>query len=639
MKAIRWRHALAPLIAAAVALAVPASRTASAQAPSSASASASAAAPDRADLMRIVGAAEAAVRTEPETLRRLTDQALALLVALPDPDVEARVRIWRCDYFNERDREAAQREIERLHALASTLSRPGLRAAILGCEGEFHELAGLNSRAMDLYGEAVQIAEAARDERHLAQVLFLRGWLRGVVGDFTLALGDLKRALTLYQKLEMAEEVRTTIGGVASLYSRMGAYDDARLHYEEALRSFPGGPATRERVVAQYNLGRSYVRGGRLADALRLFEQVQAQSRALKFVRGEAHALRGMASVYNARDEAARALSLADTGLRLAGQIADRPLYAQLLLQRGIALRLLHRTGESLAALREAIRVFAGGEAGPEEGEAREELARAAADAGDWREAYEQQTRSRAIVQGLLRQQVDNRFAAMKAQFDSEVRERELQVLQRENLAAERTVAAQQRSAQLQVVAVVLASALAVLLGAIAWRLHHARRQMAALAMTDELTGLPNRRQALAAVESLLAAGDPAALLILDIDHFKRINDQHGHAVGDAVLRAVAEAWRRALPPAVTLGRLGGEEFVAVIGGVGLDDGKALGEQLRQTIANLDLPALRGTPRLTTSVGVTALVSGDNVADALARADTALYRAKEAGRDRVEAQV
>lgn len=266
---------------------------------------------DRAELTRIVDAAEAAVRTEPETLRKLTDQALAMLATLPDPDLEARVRVWRCDYFNERDRDAAQREIEHLQALAPTLNQPGLRAAMLGCEGEFHELAGANTRAMDLYDQAVQVAEAAHDDRYLAQVLFLRGWLRGVVGDFPPGLADLKRALTLYQKLEMAEEVRTTIGGVATLYNRMGAYDDARAHYEEALRNFPAGPASRERIVAQYNLGRSYVRGGRLDDALRLFELVQAQSRALKFTRGEAHALRGMAAVCNARSDATRALALA----------------------------------------------------------------------------------------------------------------------------------------------------------------------------------------------------------------------------------------------------------------------------------------------------------------------------------------
>ena len=626
----RWTTlcALALLIAAPIGIAPRAVASPSA---------ASSAAASRAELDKVVEQAMAAVRTDPEALLRLTNQALALLATQPDADLETQVRVLRCYYYNERDRAAVQREIERANLLAPTLRNAGVRAAMLGCEGEMYEQAGENTRAMALYEQAVSVAEAAHDDRHLAEVLFLRGYLRGVVGDFPKGLADLKRALVLYQKLDLPVEVRTTMGGVAGLYTRMGALDEARGYYEDALRAMPAGTASREHVVAQHNLARNLQRLGRLDEAQRHFEQVLAQARELKFARGQAYALRGLATVRNAKRDAARALQFVEEAQRLSAKVPDEPLRGQLLVQRAKALRLLGRPADGQAGLREAIRIFAAGDAVGDEAEAHEELARVNAALGDWRQAYEEQSRARDITHDLLRKQLNNRFATMKAQFDADAKEREVELLQRENQAGERALAEQRRAARLQVIAIALASALALLLAALAWRQHRSGRLMRTLAMTDELTGLPNRRGAIAELERLIATGESGALLILDIDHFKRINDQHGHAAGDSVLRAIAHAWRDLVGNDATLGRLGGEEFVAVARGCDLVQAKALAERLREAVPSLDMSGWLGTQHLTTSVGVTALTPGDTVAAALARADAALYRAKDGGRNRVEA--
>ncbi len=590
----------------------------------------------RVEIERLVEGAQAALRTQPEQLFELSNRALLLLAARPDPDLEARVRALRCEYFNERDRDAAQHEIELIRPLLPRLREPGIRAAMLACEGELYEQAGDNTRAMALYEQAVGVAEAAQDPRRLANVLFLRGYLRGVTGDYPRGLADLERALALFQKLGLAPEIRTTVNGVAGLYNRMGALDEARRYYEDALRELPE-TASRERVVAQHNLGRNLQRAGRWDEAQRQFEQVLAQSRELRFVRGEVYALRGLAAVRNARGDAKRALQFADEALRLGVRVPDEPVRAGVLVQRAAALRQLGRPTEAQTAARDAIRIYVAGDSVTEEGEARAELARIAAAQGEWREAYTQQSRSSVIAQDLLRQQIDRRFATMKAQFDADVREREVRMLQRENEAGERALAEQRRATRLQIVATVLASALALLLAALAWRQRETGRRMSALAMTDELTGLPNRRRALAALETSIAAGTGAALLILDIDHFKRINDRHGHAVGDSVLRALSAAWRQQLGAEVVLGRLGGEEFVAVLPGAGVGQGCELAERLRASAAALGVSGWLGGQHLTISAGVTTLAPGDTVAAALARADNALYRAKEGGRDRVEA--
>ena len=626
----RWRRVLAVLGTTVVTLAA---------APAAGQLPSTPAAPDQKLLQDLVDRAVAAVRTEPETLFRLTNQALDLLAAHPDPDLEAQVRVLRCDYFNERDRAAAQRELERLRRLMPLLHHPGHRAGMLGCEGELYEQAGDNTRAMALYEQAVGVAEAAHDERRLGDVLFLRGYLRSLLGDFPRGLADLKRSLALYEKLKLPIEMRTAVNGVAGLYSRMGDLDQARIYYEDALRRMPEGVASRERVIAQHNLGRNLERAGHWDEAQRQFEQVLAMSRELNYVRGEVYALRGLAGMRNAKGDGVRALQLVEEAQRLSADLPDEPLRARLLVERAVALRSLHRPADGLAGLREAIRIFGIGDAIIEESQARQELARAAAELGDWRQAYDQQSQAQKTALDLLRRQVDNRFATVKAQFDSDARERELLMLQRENQATERALAEQGRAARLQVVAAVLASVLALLLAMVAWRQRQAGRALQTLAMTDELTGLPNRRSAMAAAQDIIDAGGMAALLILDIDHFKRINDQHGHAAGDAVLRVVSAAWRDSIGPGVTLGRLGGEEFVAVMAQASLVPARELAERLRAALAGLDFTGWLGPLQVTTSVGVTVLGPGDTLAAALARADQALYRAKAGGRDRVEVLV
>lgn len=641
-----WLISVAPPAAAAELPAASAASAAASPAPSAVASSPSAAPEDRTaarpdpddphELRQIVQRAVDAVRTEPELLFKLTEDALALLQQHPDADLEAQVRVLRCDYFNERDRKAADREITRLRDLAPQLRNDGHRAAALGCEGEAHEHAGENVRAMALYEQAVGVAEAAHDERRLAEVLYLRGYLRGVLGEFTQGLADLKRSLALYEKLGLAVEGRTVTNAVAGLYSRIGDLDEARRYYEESLRKMPAGKASRERVIALHNLGRNHERAGNVDDAQRLYEQVLAGARELRYLRGEVHALRGLAAVRNARGDGERALAFIDEAQHLYGQVPDEPLRARLLVQRATALRLLRRPADGVPALRDAIRIFVAGDAVVEEGEAREELARAAADLGEWREAYHQQTRARQITQGLLRKQVDHRFAALKAQFDADAREREVKLLQRENEAAERALVHQQRAASLQIVAAVLASALAALLAVLAWRQRQTGRRMHELAMTDDLTGLPNRRRAIDTLETLLQAQAGGIVLIVDIDHFKRINDRHGHATGDAVLRAVSHAWRGAIGERVMLGRLGGEEFVVIAPGGEASEARALAERLRAAVTALDLSATLGVSPVTISIGATLLGPGDTVALALSRADAALYRAKEGGRDRVE---
>ncbi|MDO9602024.1 MAG: diguanylate cyclase, partial [Rhodocyclaceae bacterium] len=172
-------------------------------------------------------------------------------------------------------------------------------------------------------------------------------------------------------------------------------------------------------------------------------------------------------------------------------------------------------------------------------------------------------------------------------------------------------------------------------------RLRQTEAALRELATTDGLTGVANRRQFLARAEEELARvqrfGQVAALLVLDLDHFKRINDTHGHAAGDAVLIAFARTVQDALRQVDCVGRMGGEEFAVLLTGCAVEDARMFAERLRQLVADLKVSFDQQDIGVTVSIGIASMQRADvSPAGVLERADAALYRAKVAGRNRVE---
>lgn len=172
--------------------------------------------------------------------------------------------------------------------------------------------------------------------------------------------------------------------------------------------------------------------------------------------------------------------------------------------------------------------------------------------------------------------------------------------------------------------------------------LRAAQRQLQQLADTDALTGALNRRRFLDVardeLDRMARYGREAALVLFDLDHFKAVNDTWGHAAGDDALRgfaAVVDAQRRISD---AFGRWGGEEFVALLPETSLDAAEAFANRVRTQLERTPLAARAAEVRLTVSAGVTDLRVSDGIDAAIRRADQALYRAKDAGRNRVEVQ-
>jgi diguanylate cyclase (GGDEF)-like protein len=161
------------------------------------------------------------------------------------------------------------------------------------------------------------------------------------------------------------------------------------------------------------------------------------------------------------------------------------------------------------------------------------------------------------------------------------------------------------------------------------------------VAVTDTLTGVFNRGRIfeVAADEASRASrqSQPLCLAMLDLDHFKAINDRHGHVTGDDVLRVVAQCISRELRPADRIGRYGGEEFLVLLPETALAGAVAALERVRNAVSQLKIEAIEGV-QLTVSAGVVVHVNDAPLEASVKRADAALYRAKAEGRNRVVAE-
>lgn len=259
---------------------------------------------------------------------------------------------------------------------------------------------------------------------------------------------------------------------------------------------------------------------------------------------------------------------------------------------------------------------------------ARRNFAAAYADLDEYTRRYTEANEARRV------RQIDG----MRARFETDREiERNANLQQELQQSMQRQKELQRRTLMAIVAGLLVIGLLtAMLLGA---RRH--RRQLSSLASIDALTRLPNRRHTSAVAAQAIAhaesASRPLTLALIDLDHFKAINDEYGHAGGDQVLREFARVGREVLRETDTLGRWGGEEFLLIMPDTSLDLALPVVERLRARARDIALPEGRSESKVSFSAGLASTGPAPNSLDGLvALADVALYRAKNEGRNRVQ---
>ena len=545
------------------------------------------------------------------------------------------------------DPEAGVRFVESTLAASAALSADAAAAPALAelrlCRGWAQEQLGRIDLAGAEYEAAVAEGERLGDRGLLEQALALRGELAYYRGAFTGALADLDRAYRLAVELGKEERQRYDLNAIANVYAdaRVGAYDKAIEYYRQLLAANEKRGDVREQATGHFNLGSTLERKGDLAAALAEYERASALDRGRNDPDETAFDERAVASILVKLGRPREALPRIERVVARFTATGDAESLAQARLTRGIARRAAGDPVGALADLDAAGERFREGKNDRYLARVEEERAEALAALGDFAAAFRARSAQTELERRLAAVARDEQTSRLRVQFDTEKKETENRALARENELRGRALADAARIRALQRAVIVLAALLLAIVAGLALRQVARARRMQVLALTDELTRLPNRRAFFArAAESLAVArrGEaPLALLALDIDHFKRINDTHGHEAGDRVLQQVAHAARAALRPGDLIGRTGGEEFLALLPGAAPGAAAEIAERLRAAVAAIDASAIAAGLRVTVSVGVAARRADESSVEAVVRrADEALYRAKESGRNRVE---
>jgi diguanylate cyclase len=451
---------------------------------------------------------------------------------------------------------------------------------------------GLNHEALDHISESVEAAHACGDMRLLCLAYNRVGLTNGHLGRFEEGERFLAESLAMARELQNEEEIYralTNLGVVASdafdAFESRGdaaaareAIERARHHGEEALIvARRSGNAYREALTLS-NLGRYLGVSGRERAAFTLLDH----ARALALQNGH------------------RALVLACDGTRAEVLVREK------------------RYDEAIPILNEALAAGQELYANAMVQDMHLQLYLAHKARGDLAEALAHHEAYHALTKGQLEQRNDaqsrlmmNRLELDQALFGAE-RSRmqaELQRVRAEQMAAE----AERLQAQT----------------------HELRRYV----LADPLTGLGNRRQVERELPRLIShsvrSGEPLAVAMLDLDHFKQVNDRFGHAVGDAVLTAAADLFRARVRGGDLIARMGGEEFLIVFAHASLAWAGEACERLRAAVQGHDWEQVAPGLKVTISIGLCLAESRLEVTQLLEQADLALYQAKKEGRNRV----
>lgn len=512
------------------------------------------------------------------------------------------------------------------------------------CEGYAQESLGETAAAAHSYSAAVIAAELSGDKEAMAEALVSRGELRHFVGNYGEAIDDLKRSYDLSAALKLDSNTSYALNAMANLYAdaNVGEYDKAIAYYRELLARHVQAGRRGEVATAHFNLGSTLERKGDLDAALpeylRAYEIDQARNDAASVAEEQ----RVIGALLAKQGKPAQALPRIEEAMAYFKRTDDADGVARVRLTRGIALRAVGRYEDALKDLDAARAYFRAEQNQRFLARIAEERAQALEALARWREAYAALGEQFKAQREIDRKLAEERTARLRVQFGAEQTERQNALLQLENQRRGEALRAAERERRLQWQVIVLGIALLALLAGLALRQLRRARRLRTLALTDELTGLPNRRNILTFLgEHAHAAhrsGAALSVISFDIDHFKSINDTHGHDGGDRALKHLAMAAGGALRGSDRIGRVGGEEFLVVLPATERTTAIEIAERMRKTIEATSFDVVSPGLHISISLGVgTYSTDVHEPVDALIkRADEALYRAKEHGRNRVE---
>jgi len=513
-------------------------------------------------------------------------------------------------------------------------------ARAMGCRASFIMSISGSQRGVPEYDKIVSLLANGQEPQLLAETLEMRGDTLSLLGEQARAMVDFQRARAAYRGAGIDHEVEPLMFSIAVAYRRIGDFPQAERYFNNAIARLQDKQVWEELATNYIQLGFLHAESGQPAKAQATFQKAinVAEQHADPLSLNSARL--GLADSQIALgdpDAALKTLALARAGfvqeqdastddqlLILTGQaVARQGKHAAALAHYDMALPLVQRNGND----RYLTQIY----------KLRAASQEALGHAGSALEDYKRYTDLQMKLQGKMRLEQSRML-----EYEYEIRRRDFEnrQLRADAEAKQLQLTALERVRRWQTLTLALAALFVVLLASLALRQWNKSRHLRDMALTDPLTTVSSRigieREADHAIAEAIRTKQPLSLLLLDLDHFKSVNDRFGHATGDRVLRETAEAWHAQLRGRDPLGRIGGEEFVVVCADTSLEQALLVASRLREATHALRFDDIDPNFHISVSIGAARYTPGDSRDDLFARADVALYRAKQRGRDRTE---
>ncbi len=476
----------------------------------------------------------------------------------------------------------------------------------LHCLGYIHYVLAEYAEAGERIRESLQIREEREDWKGVGSCLNMLGNIQCDLCDHTSALDWYERSLAAQERAGATLAVIQSLFNLGSFYGERGEYGEALRYHERALDQATQAEDSLSELIALSGIGFDYAELGRYDECIAVCVRAIALGERLKSHGHVAATLTSLGDAYKKKGRRPDALASYTRALTLARSVQESKVEAHALFSIGNVYAEAGELDPARAWLAEASALAVKIGAKQFAYQAFQKLSQVCKRQGDYAAALGHFEAFQRLEKEVFTEESADRAKALVIRMEVEHHKREAETLSEINAA-----------------------------------LQAANARLEALAVTDPLTGLPNHRALVAALDAAVARArrteEPCALLFLDIDHFKSVNDTYGHPVGDAVLREFAACARAALRQEDALGRWGGEEFLALLPGADLAEALAVGERVRAAVAEHPLAAGSGL-YMTCSIGAAAsFMSEKNTGrDALVEAaDQALYAAKRLGRNQV----
>jgi diguanylate cyclase (GGDEF)-like protein len=552
-------------------------------------------------------------------------QLLALLDTAPTPGERLSVMLELSEHLIGVDAAEALHYAEDAESLATSLSRAAPRAEAMYLKGRCAEHLLDYPRALAMYADAMIAFEAVDDMHGIAKVLRALGFLHDALGDFATALDHLFRALALDERVGDDGSRAATLRTIGVVHSKSGDIATGLDYYRQSLALADVDKQPVERAKTLNNLGINLKNLGRIEESMRALTEARDIFERLGLHLNKAGALTNL----GLSQERAGQVEVAEATLREALELSQKTGYGYGVADARIALGRLcsrqQRHDEGRALLEGALALCRRHNLRQLAAQCHEALADHHESRGDYAAALTHYRHFHKVEREVLSESAGNKVRALQIHHEVEAARREAEMMR------ERQDALARANAELEALNASLTEANVVRISLV--------DQLERQTYEDALTGLANRRRLdLRLTESFALVqrhGRPLAVAVADLDHFKRVNDEHSHAVGDSVLKALAHLLQGQVRQTDLVARYGGEEFVLVLSETDADAAFVVCEKVRSAVEEYPWSSIAPDLALTVSIGYCADTALQSAERMLAAADAELYAAKAAGRNRV----